>query len=535
MRQLVMVSLIGVAAIAASEQHEHSASPEVLGKVHFPISCAPQSQTRFDRALLMLHNFWYQRGLDAFTEITRTDPACAMAYWGIAILARGNPLVSAPDAAGFKTGSEAIRQAQAVGARTDRERDYVNAMAIYYDSRKGADHRARVLAYEQAMERIYRKYPEDPEAAVFFALALNEAVTVLAADKRYTRPTRATEILEKVLATHPEHPGALHYFIHSCDFPPLAPRGLAAARRYAGIAPSAPHARHMPSHIFSMLGMWPESIQSNQAALAASKTYVHAMDFMEYAYLQRAQDDEAKQLVVESTLLQKAQDAAIEHSPTGAVLGVYTAYAAVPARYALERGQWADACSLEVYATAPAADAITYFARAIGCARLGDLAGARRDTQQLQRLHGRVLQSKDAYWAEQIDIQKTAAEAWLAHAEGRKAVALRRMRAAADREDRSEKHVAMEHRLLPMRELLAELLLALNNPAEALKEFEASLAVSRNRFRSVYGVAKAAEKSGDASKARRYHERLVAMSDQAHPSRPELLEAKACLARTRSF
>jgi tetratricopeptide (TPR) repeat protein len=525
------VLFIGVAAIGVDAQHEHAAATGKLGRVHFPISCAPETQMPFDRALAMLHSFWYQEGLNAFTEVTKRYPACAMAYWGIAVLARGNPLVSAPDAAGFKRGKDAIQKAKTLGATTDRERDFINSMAIYYQDGKNVDHRARVLAYEQAMEHIYRKYPEDPEAAIFYALALNEAITVLPADKTYTRPTKAVEILEKVLATHPDHPGALHYFIHSCDFPPLASRGLAAAKRYAGIAPSAAHALHMPSHIFSMLGMWPESIQSNQAALAASNTYVHALDFMQYAYLQRAQDDEAKRLVRESEMLQKAQTPAISQSPTGGVLGVYTAYAAIPARYALERGQWAEACSLEAHPTFPAADAITHFARAIGCARVGNLAGAQKDIHQLQLLGRRVSQSKDAYWAEQIEIQKTGADAWLAHAEGKKDVALRLMRAAADREDQSEKHVAMENRLWPMRELLAELLLSLNEPAKALDEFEVSFAVSPNRFRGLYGAAKAAERSGDVNKARMYHEKLVAMCSQADSSRPELLEAKSFLAK----
>ena len=531
LRLVLLLSFIGVAATGAGEQHEHAASPDKLAEAHFPVSCAPGTQTQFDRALVMLHSFWYQQGLDAFTEITKRDPACAMAHWGIAVLARGNPLVSAPDAAGFKKGSDAIQQAQALGATTDRERDYINSMAIYYKNGRSVDHRARVLAYEQAMEHIYRKYPEDPEAAVFYALAVNEAITVLPADKKYTRPTKAADILEKVLATHPNHPGALHYFIHSCDFPPLASRCLAAARRYAGIAPSAPHALHMPSHIFSMLGMWPESIQSNQAALAASKTYVHAMDFMEYAYLQRAQDGEAKRLVRESEMLREVQTSALNHSPTGAVLGVYTAYAAIPARYALERGQWAEACSLEVHTTVPAADAITHFARAIGCVRVGNPAAAQKDIGQLELLRRRVSQAKDAYWAEQIDIQKTGAEAWLAYAEGKKDVAVRLMRAAADREDQSEKHVAMEHRLWPMRELLAELMLSLNEPTKALKEFEASFALSRNRFRGLYGAAKAAERSMDAKKARAYHEKLVAMCSEADTLRPELRESKTFLAK----
>lgn len=530
LRRLSCVLLMmGVSVIAFTEQHEHTGAPETLGKVHFPISCSPEAQTQFDRALAMLHSFWYQEGLNAFTEVTKTDPGCAMAYWGIAVLARGNPLVSAPDPAAYKSGSEAIQKAKTLSAKTERERDYIDSMLIYYKDAKKVDHRTRVLAYEKALEHIYRKYPEDPEAAVFYALALNEAVTVLPADKTYARPGKAGQILERVLAAQPNHPGALHYLIHSYDFPPLASRGLAAAQRYARVAPSAPHALHMPSHIFSMLGMWPESIQSNQASLSASKTYVHAMDFMAYAYLQGAQDVEAKRLVGESAVLQEAQAPATTRSPTGGVLGVYTAYAAIPARFAIERGKWAEACALQVHSTFPAADAITHFARAMGCARVGNITGARKGIEQLQLLAADLARAKDSYWSEQVEIQQKGAEAWLAHAEGKKDVAVKLMRAAADREDASEKHVAMENRLWPMRELLAELLLAMNQPAKALNEFEASFKLAPNRFRGLYGAAKAAQGSGDHQKTRSYYEKLVAICSYADSSRPELTEAKSFL------
>ena len=263
-------------------------------------------------------------------------------------------------------------------------------------------------------KQLHRRYPDDYEGALFYALAMNEAVTVLPADKSHARPLKAGQILEQVLAAQPDHPGALHYLIHSYDFPSLAARGLPAAERYADVAPSAPHALHMPSHVYSMLGMWQESIRSNQAALRAAKTYVHAMDFMVYAYLQGAQDREAKRLVEESSALQGTQAPPAARSPTGGVLSVHTAFAAIPARYALERGQWAEARALQLRPAYPAADAITHFTRAMGAARTGDVAGARKEIEQLQSLRSTLKQTQDVYWAEQVEIQRVAAEAWTA-------------------------------------------------------------------------------------------------------------------------
>jgi tetratricopeptide (TPR) repeat protein len=504
---------------------------EKLGKVHFPISCSTEAQTQFNQALAMAHNFWFPQSVNAFSEVTKTDPGCAMAHWGIAISQRANPLVSPPQAPALKRGWEAVEKAKALGAKTERERDYIAAIESYYKDWEKLDYRTRVLAYEQAMEQISLRYPEDPEATVFYALALNEAITVLPADKTYARHLKAAAILDKVLQKDPDHPGALHYLIHSYDFPPLAARGLPAAQRYAGVAPSAPHALHMPSHIFSMLGMWQESVRSNQAAITVAKSYVHAMDFMAYAYLQGAQDQEAKRIVDMSAALQKAQSGALDRTPTGAVLTVYTASAAIPARYAIERGAWAEAATLQPSPSASAADAITHFTRAMGFARSGDAGNARKEIDKLQSLREELLQSKDGYWAEQVEIQRMAGAAWVAHAEGKKADALRLMRSAADLEDASEKHVAMENRLWPMRELLGELLLGTNEPAQALKEFEVSLQAARNRYRGFYGAAKAAERLGDRQKAKAFYEKLIAVCNQADTERPELQEARAFLAK----
>jgi hypothetical protein len=492
---------------------EKTGNPEKLGKVHFPVSCTPAAQQQFDRAVAMLHSFWVSPAASAFAEVAKSDPDCAMAYWGMAMNRRANPLAGAPDAAALKDGWEAVEKAKSVGPKTERERDYVAAIGNYYKDWEKLDHQTRVLAYEKSMEQVYVRYPEDSEAAVFYALALDEAVTVVPADKNFTRQLKAAAILEKVLAAQPEHPGALHYVLHTYDFPPLADRGLSAAGRYGEVAPAVPHPLHMPSHIYSMLGMWQDSIKSNQAALSVAPGYVHALDFMVYAYLQGA------------------QDAAGVANPTGAVLAPYTALAAIPARYAIERGAWAEAAALQPAPTTPAADAITYFARAMGSARSGALESARKDIEQLRRIKDELVQSKQDYWAEQVEIQRNAAAAWVTYAEGKKDEAQKLMRSAADQEDASQKDVAMENRLWPMRELLGEMLLGMNEPAKAFKEFEVSLQSARNRYRGLYGAAKAAERSGDRERARSYYEKLVALCTYADTDRPELAEAKSYLAR----
>jgi len=527
----ILIVILGVLCwVCVARAQEKTGDAEKLGKVHFAVSCLPATQPQFDRAVAMLHSFWYPQGFNAFTEITKSDPGCAMAYWGMAISRRGNPLVGAPSAQVLRDGLEAASKAKLADAKTQRERDYVSAIEIYYKDWETLDYRTRVLAYEKTMEHMYLGYPEDSEAAVFYALAMNEAITVLPADPNFTRQLKAGAILEKVLAANPEHPGALHYLIHSYDFPALADRGLAAARTYGDVAPSAPHALHMPSHVYSMLGMWQDSIKSNQAALSVAKGYAHALDFMVYAYLQLAQDIEAKHGVERDAELQKNQGAAAVN-PTGAVLAGYTALAAIPARYAIERGAWAEAAGLEPQHSTPVADAIIYFTRAMGSARGGDLEGARRNIAQLKQIQEGLVQSKDDYWAQQVEIQWTAATAWAAYAEGEKDSATKLMRTAADLEDGSEKHVAMENRLWPMRELLGDLLLESNEPGLALKEYEASLQLARNRYRGYYGAAKSAQLSGDVDKARMYYGKLVDLCSTADTLRPELAEARKYLAQ----
>jgi hypothetical protein len=529
-RRILILTLGILCYVPVAAAQEKTGDAEKLGKVHFAVSCLPATQPQFDRAVAMLHSFWYPQGFNAFAEIAKSDSGCAMAYWGMAISRRGNPLVGAPNLQVLKDGSEAAGKAKLADAKTQRERDYISAIEIYYKDWETLDYRMRVLAYEKAMEQLYLHYPEDSEAAVFYALAMNEAVTVLPADPHFTRQLKAGAILEKVLAVNPEHPGALHYLIHSYDFPPLADRGLGAARAYGDVAPSAPHALHMPSHVYSMLGMWQDSIKSNQAALSVSKSYAHALDFMVYAYLQLAQDANAKRGVERNVELQKTQGAAAAN-PTGAVLAAYTALAAIPARYAIERGAWGEAAGLEPLHSTPVADSITYFTRAMGSARSGNLQAAQKNIEQLQEIEDALLKSKDDYWAQQAEIQRNAATAWAMFGEGKKDAALKLMRTAADLEDGSEKHVAMENRLWPMRELLGDMLLAANEPGLALKEYEASLQSARNRYRGFYGAAKAAQNSGKLEKARTYYGKLLALCGNADTQRPELAEARKYLAQ----
>jgi tetratricopeptide (TPR) repeat protein len=502
---------------------------EKLGNVNFPISCAAGAQPAFNRALAMLHSFWFPQALNAFAEIGKAHPDCAMAFWGTAMSARTNPLLGSQPAPALQRGFDEINKAIGASAKTQRERDYIAALAVYYTDLGKGDYPARVLAYEKAMEQLAARYPDDEEAQVFYALALNEGITVAPADKTYTRHLKAAAISEKVLARNADHPGAIHYLIHSYDFPALAKRGVPAAKQYASVAPSAPHALHMPSHIYTMLGMWEESIKANRDALVVFKGYVHAIDFMVYAHLQMGQDREARQLMETSAALLKAGPS-IVRTPTGGVFPSYTAWAAIPARIAIERGAWAEAAALQLTPTAPAADAITHFTRAMGFARMRDLASARAEIDALQRLKDELLGLKDVYWAEQVEIQHKAALAWLTYAEGNAAAALKLMRAAADAEDASEKSPAMENRLWPMRELLGELLLESKQPGAALKEFEKSLGQYPSRIRAFAGAAKAADAAGNRQAATEHYKKLVALTAKGDPGKREVQDAKAFLA-----
>ena len=517
---------------AHGDSYKAARGAEKLGKVRFPTSCSPAAQAQFERAVAMVHSFYFPETIKAFTAVTETDPQCAIAYWGIAISTRPNPLVGPWDAATLKRGLDAVQKGLAIGPKTERERDWLQAIELFYKDYDTIDQDKRTLAYEQAMEKLVQKYPDDSEAAIFYSLSLNE--TASHSDKTYAKQLKAAAILEKIEREQPDHPGVSHYLIHSYDYAPIAQGGLPYADKYAQIAPAAPHAQHMPSHIYTMLGMWDPSVRSNQAALEvmtqeATRSWPgkihasapHSWDFMEYAYLQMGRDKEARAVRDES---EAARQFAFER-PT-----VYTALAAVPARYALERGDWEEAATLEPRGSKFAqADAITYFARALGSVRSGNAAGAQPNIDKLTELRAQLEKAKQPYWAEQTQVQIVAASAWAAQATGSKAEALKLMREAADLEDSSEKDVAMENRLYPMRELLGDLLLEQKQPRLALKEYEASLVTTPNRLRGYYGAAKAAEMAKDSKKATAYYEKLASLTRHADAERPEIQQARLYL------
>ena len=512
------------------------AAAKASGEVNFQISCGPAVQKTFKEAVWTLHSFWYPEALKGFTAVTEAEPGCAMGYWGIA-MSHWYPLWYPPGPAALKAGAEAVEKAVAAGPKTEREKDYIVAIAAFYRDSDKLDHQTRAVAYEKAMEQVYLRYPEDREAAVFYGLALN--ASALPTDKTYANQRKAAEILNKVWAEQPNHPGVVHYLIHSDNSAQFAAAGLDAAICYSKIAPDVPHALHMPSHIFTRLGMWQQSIDSNRAAHAAAVAYVrktlgpesfdtetvHTMDYLEYAYLQTAQDRGAKEVVDELTSFRQS---AAPNLPTA------YAVAAIPVRYALERRDWPAAAALSEPAIGfplerfPWAEAMIAYARALGDARTGNIAGAEEEIGRLQSLEDK-LKGNDTYWANQVEVQRLAAAGILAHVRGddKKAVAL--VRAAADLDATMDKHPATPSSVLPARELLADLLLELNQPAAALVEYRAMLSTDPNRFRSLLGEARAAKQTGDSATAHDAYRKLVALSKPVGPARPELAEARSYL------
>ena len=510
---------------------------EKVGSVKFPTSCSSAVQGDFERAVALLHSFWYEEAVKAFTAITTKEPSCGMGYWGVAMSVY-YPLWQPPSPAMLQKGSSALEKTRGLTA-TQREKDYIAAIESYYRDSDKTDHKTRAVAYEKAMAQVFARYPDDREAAVFYALALN--ATAAPTDKTYANQLKAGAILEKVYAEQPDHPGVAHYIIHSYDYPPLATRGLVAARGYAKIAPSVPHAQHMPAHIFTRLGLWQESIESNRASADAGKAYyarlgkdtvwdqtLHALDYVVYAHLQVGQDKQARSVLEDLSAMQKSEPESF--------IAAY-AYAAIPARLALEQHRWSEAAALGP-ASKPFpwdrfawAEGITAFTRAIGAARTGDAARARVEVQKLDGYRTALIAAKQTYWAEQVTIQQQAAAAWAARAEGKNDEALKLMRAAADLEDSTEKHPVTPAPVVPARELLGELLLDLNQPAQALVEFEASAAREPNRFNGLFGAARAAELSGNMAKAKTLYAKLVALCDRADSERSELKHAKAVLVK----
>jgi hypothetical protein len=519
-------------------QHHHHAAPEELGTVHFPISCGEEARAPFTRGLALLHSFGYEEAARAFGEAAAADPECAMAHWGLA-MSYFHPIWAPPTEAEHAAGLAASRRAAELGGADEREQAWVAMVAEVFDGGPARPNVERAKAFEQAMAEISARWPDDPEATVFHGLSILSIAYNSPPDKSYALQKRAAAILDRILPEHPDHPGVAHYVIHSFDYPELAELALPAARAYAAIAPDAPHALHMPSHIFTRLGLWEESIRSNLASAAAGQRQLertqpgatayetlHAHDYLAYAYLQTAQDAKARE-VFEALSRVTALDAP--------AFSAGYALAAIPARYTLERRDWAGAAALPAlpdvfpWARFPYAEASLHFARTVGAARLGDLDRARAAYARLQEIQAGLAAGPQGGfdWATQVEIQRLAAEGWLRHAEGNGDEAERLLRAAADLEGATDKHPVTPGSVLPAREQLADLLLERGKPAEALREYEASLATAPARFRSLAGAAQAAEAAGDTAAAGAWWERLTALATDGGSDRPELVRARA--------
>jgi tetratricopeptide (TPR) repeat protein len=518
-RIAVLVLLLAFAVPGASlAQHEH----DQLGSVRFPTSCSPQAQSELERGVAMLHSYWFNYAGKTFRAVLEQDPGCVIAYWGLALDLLGNTLSAAPSRQAAAEAWALLEQARALPVKTDREREWLDAIRAYFRDHDRVAVDVRLLAYSKAMRTLAERYPDDFEAQVFYALSLQAAAPKT--DLSYSNQLKSAEMLEKLYAQNPQHPGITHYLIHAYDFAPFVEKGIPAARRYASIAPAVPHARHMPAHIYSMAGLWKDSIASNFSALDIQPDYYHAADFTVYAYLQLAQDDLA------AALIKKALETPRRGDRPSSVSD-FTARAAMPARYALERAEWAAAAALAVTPSEhPQADALTRFTRGLGLARSGKPREAAQEIDALRTLQAALEKSGDRYWADRTREQILAVSAWVSLAEGRRDDAIGMMRRAADGEDGSLKHVAMENRLYPMRELLADVLLEAGQAAAAATEYAKALQQYPNRYRAIYGAARAAEATGNRARAVSHFKALLALAAESKSDRPELPRARAYLA-----
>jgi len=528
------LSVVLAGAAPARAQHDHAVTGgDQVGTagVSFQTSCAPALRQDFNRAVALLHSFWFAQAIAAFEGVLQKDPSCAMAYWGIALSRWGNPFAGLKVPQQIALGQAAIQKAQATGSPTPRERAYISAAAALFTDGDAGTQRARTVAYEQGMERLVKTYPADMEARIFYALSANQ--TALASDKKYAQQLKAAAILEPLFKEHPKHPGLAHYIIHAYDHPPLAEKALDAARSYASLAPAVPHALHMPSHTFTRVGLWKESIETNRRSAEAARKEnatseeLHAMDYQAYAYLQIAQDGAARRVADEAIAAASRLDVNATGVAAPGVAGVYAA-AAIPARYALERGAWTEAAALTARTTTfPHTDAISHFARALGAARSGNPRAATADIERLAALRDALKTMGDAYWAEQVEIQRQIAIAWVTFAEGDQPRGIEQLRDAARIEDGTDKSAVSPGPLAPARELLGYMLLEASRPAEALVEFEATTRKEPNRFRGLYGAARAAEGAGDRAKAVRFYKQLLQVASEPDTNRPELEHARA--------
>jgi tetratricopeptide (TPR) repeat protein len=537
---LLCVSVLCAVSASAldDEMHHHHEATEQLGKVSFPISCAPASQKAFERGIALLHSFGYEEAEEQFVEIAKNDTTCAMAHWGVA-MSLFHQIWERPQESTLKRGHEEMEKAQKIGAKTEREQGYISALALFYrDSAKNDpasnDYLKRAAAYSDAMAKLYQQYPTDLEAGAFYALSLLASASP--DDTSLTAEKKAVAVLNPLFQQQPDHPGLAHYIIHSCDSPQLAPMGLDAARRYAGIASSSAHAVHMPSHIFARLGLWQEDIQANLKSVALTEQSgamymhgheLHAMHFLLYAYLQTGQDEAARQIVEQSKQI-------LATAPTnGDDSGMleYYGYAAAhfPALYDLEMRHWTDAAALQPAANASShLQMITYWARTIASAHMGDMEATRRNAQKFDEAQEAVRKSKYAYMLDGPNTSHGEVHAWLAFAEKKNDEALQQMRQVADTQDK----VGKAEVDIPAREMLADMLLELNQPEQALAEYEKSMKIDPNRFNGLAGAARAAELAHQHVKANSYYAQLLKNCDDGkHSERPELRSAKMVLAK----
>ena len=530
--RIIIIALLLLNALALAQGRVNRSSLR-LGTVHFKTSCNPKAQVDIDRAVALLHSFEFSNAISSFNTALNNDATCGIAYWGIALSSWSNPFaVGAKDPSQLQAGRAAAEHGRRISAKTDRERAYLEAVGNLYVHFENTPQQARLISYRDAMAGVAAKYPEDREAQIFYALAI--AASEDPADQTYAGRLKAGAILEKLFAEEPNHPGLAHYIIHTYDVPPLADRALEAARRYSEIAPDAPHALHMPSHTFTRTGYWQDSIDSNVAAAAAAKREgetaeeLHASDYEVYAYLQTGQDQAAHRIVdalpeIESRFDPKQVIGGAAGPPVA-----YFALAAIPARYALERGDWGRAALLTPCETPfPWTNAITWFARGLGAARLGKSEAAYESAASLSQIRKRLSESDESYWALQVEIEEREVRAWGKLAESKSHEAVQEMEAAAKLEDGTEKSAVTPGPLAPARELLGEMYLANHEPGAALEQFEATLKKEPRRFRAIFGAGRAAQLAGQASLSQKYFRELVtqcAASDQ--PARAELQEAQ---------
>jgi tetratricopeptide (TPR) repeat protein len=517
-------------AIGQDTDHDHGhAGPH--GEVNFPVSCAPEAQKRFNTAVSLLYSFHWENVDRALAAVLEADPACAMVHWAKAIASLDNPLGSPPTPKLEKQGWAAVETAKRVEVKTPREREYIAAVEAVFKDHETVPFETRAKSYEKALEQIYLRYPQDSEAAVLYAFWLQ--VTADRNDQTFAQQLKSAKILEKVFADQPNHPGVAHFLIHAYDFPAIAEHGVVAARRYASLAPDSPHALHMPSHIFSRVGQWQDSIDANVRSRSSSKLdrdVYHSMDYLVYASLQLARDSEARVWLDYVSSLQK---------PNEQTRQIAYAAAAIPARFALERGDWSAASQLPLFPTRetfdwkpfPEGEAVNAYARGLGAARSGDSKAAKTEIARLTQLRTAMAAQKKDYWVPQADIQIDAISAWVARAEGKNDDAVRLMRETADREDKTEEHIMMPGRVIPVREMLGELLLDLKRPAEALVAFEQSQQGDPNRFRNIYGAGRAAELAGNREKARAHYTHLLEQVGTKAADRNEIRQAKAFVAK----